>query len=177
MKNLVRRFRVSLLILELLTGGAMYAAGADPFTVTLPDGYGPFTRQTQNVKSPDGDIVTTNWISKAPTGEAVIVTLSKMPAKILDPAKLTSSTRASLLKALHATEETENTFRSEQAVFRVRLTAKDDELYQVLYVGRSDAQRSAAPVASMFESFSLRGDSEAAGHVDEPQPAGAAGEQ
>src|SRR5690348_8100871 len=52
---------------------------ASPFAVTLPAGYGEFTRQVQTVPSPEGEIETTSWISKAPTGEAVIVTMSTMP--------------------------------------------------------------------------------------------------
>jgi hypothetical protein len=135
-----------------------------PFTVSLPSGYGEFTKQVQTAKAPEGEIETTNWISKAPTGEAVIVTSSKLPGKILDPQKLIASTRTSLLKSLNATLESEEPrpgelpstrllFRSDAAWFRARFTVDDDRLYQLLYVGRSEEQRSASAVAAMFDSF------------------------
>ncbi len=84
------------------------AAQADPFTITLPAGFSPFAKQTQSVKTNDGNVETTNWVSKAPTGEAVVVTVSKMPGKILDPTKMIGSTRDSLMKSLNATVESDD---------------------------------------------------------------------
>lgn len=150
----------------------------DTFAVTLPTGYTAFTKQVQASKSPEGDIETTTWISKAPTGEAVVVTMSDMPAAILDPQKLITSTRTSLLKSLGATLESEEAragelpstrlqFRSDAAFFRARFTVIEDRFYQLLYVGRSADQRTAPAVARIFESFRI---SEASGGQGKPQP-------
>jgi hypothetical protein len=132
----------------------------EPFKLALPTAYGAFTKQQQTSKSPEGDIETTNWIAKAPTGEAVIVTMSKMPGKIMDAQKLTASTRESLLKTLGATIETESEeamlFRSSAAVFRARFAVVEDRFYQLLYVGRSDEQRGAAEVSQLFDSFAIQ---------------------
>ncbi|HEX6640179.1 MAG TPA: hypothetical protein VF215_03660 [Thermoanaerobaculia bacterium] len=122
----------------------------------------------QTAKSPEGDIDTTTWVARAPTGEAIVVTMSSMPARILDPQKLITSTRASLLKTLGATLEREEArpgetpstrllFRSDAAFFRARFTVVDDRFYQLLYVGRSEDQRSAAAVAQIFDSFAIAG--------------------
>lgn len=138
----------------------------DGFTVSLPAGYGEFSKQVQTTKSPEGEIETTNWVSKAPTGEAVIVTSSRLPGKILDPHKMIESTRASLLQSLNATLESEEPrpgeltstrmlFRNNAAYFRARFTVVDDHLYQLLYVGRSEEQRTAPAVGAMFDSFKV----------------------
>lgn len=165
-KPLMTRGAVALVLAAVLSTAA-YANGAtEPFTVALPDAYAAFTRQVQITKSPEGDIETTNWISKAPTGEAVIVTVSRMPARILDPQKMIDSTRASLLKSLGATLETEEPrpgelpssrllFRTDSAFFRARFTVLDDRFYQILYVGRSAEQRTAPEVGQIFESFRI----------------------
>lgn len=160
-------------VLAVVAGAAAHAADVpaapaapDGFTVSLPTGYAGFTKQVQTAKSPEGEIETTNWISKAPTGEAVIVTSSRMPGKILDPQKLIASTRASLLGSLKATLESEEPrpgdvpstrmlFRSDAAYFRARFTVVDDRLYQLLYVGRSEEQRAAPTVSALFDSFSV----------------------
>lgn len=128
----------------------------ETFSITLPDGYGEFAKQAQTVKSPEGDIETTTWVSKAPTNEAVVVTLSKMPAKILNPEKLIASTRESLLKSLGASvasEQEPDVFQSASAWFRTRYVVSEDRFYQVLYVGRSAEQRSAPAVTALFDSF------------------------
>lgn len=129
----------------------------ETFSIALPAGYGEFAKQTQTVKSPEGDIETTTWVSKAPTNEAVVVTLSKMPKKILNPEKLIASTRESLLKSLGATAagEQQDIFQSANAWFRTRYVVEEDRFYQVLYVGRSDEQRAAPAVATLFESFAV----------------------
>jgi hypothetical protein len=157
--------RTILLALTLLTALGASAAG-EPFTVTLPEGYAPFAAQTQKVESPEGQIETTNWISRAPTGEAVVVTMSVMPGPIQNPEKMIASTRESLLESLSATLESEEKrdgelpvarllFRSDAAVFRSRFVVDKDRFYQLLYVGRSDEQRNAPAVAQVFESFQL----------------------
>lgn len=159
-------------VIVLLCSLAAFAVAANaqeaenPFTVKLPEGYAAFTTKLQTVPSPDGEIRATNWISKAPTGEAIIVTMSQMPGRILDAEKMMGSTRDSLLKSLSATLESEQKregelpavrllFKTPNAFFRSRLMVDDDRLYQILYVGRSEEQRSAPQVAGIFESFAL----------------------
>lgn len=161
---------VAIAVLALTAGAAAHADDAavpnDVFSMTVPEGYAAFTKQVQTTKAPEGEIETTNWISRAPTGEAVIVTMSRMPGKILDPQKLITSTRESLLKSLSATLESEEPrpgelpssrllFHSNAAWFRARFTVDDDRFYQLLYVGRSAEQRSAPAVEAMFDSFRL----------------------
>lgn len=154
------------------------AAQADPFTITLPTGFAPFARQSQSVKTADGkDETITNWISKAPTGEAIVVTVSKMPGKILDPANTISQTRDSVVKSLKAEVESDNKltgdFPGEEVLFhsgtaaylRAKLAVKDDSLYQLLYVGRSTDQRSAPSVEQVFNSFKIAGTQAAAATV------------
>lgn len=143
---------------------AQTAVDKEAFDITLPAGFAEFTKQVQKAESPDGTVETTNWISRSQTGEAVVVTMSKMPGKILDPAKMMDATRDSLLKSLKATLESEQPvagdkpstsiqFRSEAAVLQSQLLVDDDRLFQVLYVGRTPEQRSAEGVAHLFASF------------------------
>lgn len=148
---------------------AAVAAGAAPvqttaFTITLPEGFGEFTTQAQKTESPEGQIETTNWISKAPTGEAVVITVSKMPATIGDAEKAIAGMRDSLLKSLGATLENEEKlegakrasnllFKSGGAFLRSNLFVDGDRMMQVLYVGRSEDQRNAAAVGELFQSF------------------------
>ena len=136
------------------------------FDITLPAGFAEFTSQVQKTESPDGTVETTNWISRAQTGEAVVVTMSKMPGRFLDPEKMMHATRDSLLKSLKATLENEQDvagekkstmiqFRSEAAVLQSQLLVDDDRLFQVLYVGRTPEQRSAPGVTELFSSFKV----------------------
>jgi hypothetical protein len=139
------------------------------FRIVLPDGFGKFAEQAQKVEGENGTIETTNYISKAPTGEAVVVTVSKMPGKILDPDAMISGTRDSLLKSLKATleneekrggevETTELLFKSDSAspaYLRSSLAVEDDHFYQVLYVGRSEEQRAGPAVRDLFASFQI----------------------
>lgn len=155
---------------------SQFALAADPtpvsndsFAITLPAGFSAFEEKTQSSKGEEGTIETHNWISKAPTGEAIVVTVSTMPGKILDPAKLMNATRDSLLKSLNATVENEEKvdgdvpatrilFKSSGATpvfLRARMAVRGDQMYQVLYVGRSEEQRSSAVVAGAFDSFRL----------------------
>ncbi len=141
-------------------------AGTDPFTIALPEGFGAFATQSQKAQSPEGTIEATNWISKAPSGEAVVVTVSKMPGPIGDAEKAFAGTRDSLLKSLGATLDSETkvegatattdlAFRSSGAFLRSRMMVSGDMLVQVLYVGRSEEQRAGAAVTKMFESFAI----------------------
>lgn len=145
-------------------------SAADAFDIALPAGFSEFSAQTQKSESPEGTVETTNWVSRAQTGEAVVVTVSRMPGHILDPDKLMASTRDSLLKSLSARLEQEKKieggrpatllqFRSEAAnpVFlQSQLIVDDDRLYQLLYVARSAEQRSSAAVGQLFASFRVR---------------------
>lgn len=150
----------------LMLAANAQSAPAEAFELTLPNGFAEYTTQAQTVASPEGEIETTNWISRAKSGEAVIVTLSRMPGKILDPQKLITSTRESLLKSLGATLESEEPrqgelpstrvlFHSDAAWFRARFTVVDDRMYQLLYVGRSAEQRDAQVVGLMFDTFEI----------------------
>jgi len=111
-------------------------------------------------------IETDTWTAKAPSGEAVVVSVSTMPAQIADPAKLIDSTRDSLLASVKGTLESEQPlpgamparrilFRTGGADLRSRLVVSGDRLYQLLYVGRSEQQRGAAEVGQMFDSFRI----------------------
>ncbi|HEU4523367.1 MAG TPA: hypothetical protein VFT12_15265 [Thermoanaerobaculia bacterium] len=144
---------------------AQSAVEKDSFGITLPAGFAEFTSQVQKAESPEGTVETTNWISRAAeSGEAVVVTVSKMPGQILDPDKMMDSTRDSLLKSLKATLESEQPvegempstilqFRSDAAVLQSKLVVNDDRLFQVLYVGRTPEQRAAPAVEQLFSSF------------------------
>jgi hypothetical protein len=138
----------------------------DAFNMTLPTGFGDFASQTQTATSPDGKKTeVTTWVSKSPTGEAIVVSLSKMPGKVDDPAKLFDSTRDALLKSTKGTLDNEQklnpttdvlSFHSASGAYlRSRLIVAGDKLYQVLYVGRSADQRENPAVAAMFDSFAI----------------------
>lgn len=174
MNGFAARVMVALVVVALGAGTAM-ADGETPvsnesFSVTLPVGFGQFTSQTQKSKAPDGgEIETTNYVSKSPTGEAVVVTVSRMPAKVLDPQKLMNSTRDTLISSLKATLESEQKVEGElpsvELLFhgqsanppylRSRLAVQDDRFFQILYVGRNEAQRALPSVARLFESFQV----------------------
>ena len=142
---------------------AAAAQAAEPFNLTLPTGFGAFTKQTQQA----GKIEVTNWISKSPTGEAIVVTMSKFSGKILDPNKLFASTRDGLVKSQNLTLDSEEklagppaserlSYHAGSNVFlRSRLIASDDRLFQVLYVGHSTEQRDNPAVASMLDNFTI----------------------
>jgi len=148
-----------------LIAGVCNAAefNGETFKITLPDG---FTAPVKTSTNKEG-IETTTWLSKMPdTGEAVVISVSKMPTKITDAAKVLDSTRDSLLKSVNGTLESEETlpgeipsrrllFRSGSAFLRSRLSADGDRLYNVLYVGRSEAQRAVPAVAQIFDSFRI----------------------
>ena len=165
MKLGIRHFAVAAAAAMFLSG-AVQAQAAEPFSITLPTGFGAFATQSQSVDAPDGKIETTNWITKSPSGEAVVITVSKMPAKILSPEKLIASTRDSLIKSLGATLEGEEAvtgalngsqikFKSNGAWLSSRVLIDEQTIYQVLYVGRSEEQRALPVVADMFNSFQV----------------------
>jgi hypothetical protein len=154
-----------------VTAAAMLVAGTcgaaeingDSFRITLPAAFAePVKSNTEK-----NGIETTTWVSKAPTGEAVVVSVSKMPAKIADPVKLMDSTRDSLLKSVNGTLDSEQNltgdipsrtilFRSGTAAFlRSRLAVDGDRLYNVLYVARSEDQRGLPSVGQIFDSFKI----------------------
>jgi len=149
------------------------------FSITLPAGFTAFAQQSQSAKQGEGTIQTTTYVSKAPTNEAIVVSVSKMPAKITDADKAFAGTRDSVIKSLNATLETEEKVAgdppSDRLLFKTttanpvfcqsRLVAKDDRLYQLLYVGRSEEQRKAPAVTQLFDSFHI---------ADAPPPAAAA---
>lgn len=153
------------LLASLLLAGAAIAGpvSTDYFTVTLPDAYAApvMSTATQN------GIATTTWIAKAPTGEAIVISVSTMPGKIDDAAKLMDSTRDSLLKSVKGTLDSEQPlagplpgrdllFKSGTAFLHSRLIVSGDRLYQLLYVGRSQAERDAPAVAQIFGSFTVK---------------------
>src|SRR5688500_2844671 len=107
----MKNTRTILLTLSLVAALGALAEG-EPFTVALPEGYAAFTTQAQKADSPEGEIETRHWLSRAPCGEAVVVTMSRMPGPIENPEKMVSSTRESLLKSLGATLETAGFFRT-----------------------------------------------------------------
>lgn len=144
---------------------AQSAVEKGSFGITLPAGFPDFTKQVQKTDSPEGTIETTNWISRAAqSGEAVVVSVSKMPGRILKPQTTMQSSRDSLLRTLKATLESETKtegqmpsallrFRSEGAFLQSKLVVDGDRLFQVLYVGRSPEQRAAPAVEQTFASF------------------------
>lgn len=145
------------------------AADAQPFQLTLPTGFGAFATKAQTAKDPNGkDIQITNWISKSPTNEAVVVTVTKMWAKIDNPDQQMANMRDAVVKSVpNATIDSQQKvdgpppamtfdFHSGTAVFlRAKLMVKGDSMYQLLYVGRTADERSNPSVDSMFQSFAI----------------------
>lgn len=167
------RQTITLTALLFLAAGAAFAqqepskVSNDAFSITLPAGYTAFTSQTKSADSKEGKIDTTTWVAKSTTGQIVIVAMTKMPGRILDPEKMIASTRDALLKSLNATVESEEKipgdvtaekllFKSNtaQPVFvRTNLIVTGDRQYQVIFIGHSDTERTVPAVASMFDSF------------------------
>jgi hypothetical protein len=138
----------------------------DAFSITLPAGYTAFTNQTKSADSPEGKVDTTTWVAKSTAGQAVIVAMTKMPGRILDPDKMIGSTRDALVKSLNATVENEEKlpgdlkaenllFKSNSApIFaRARLIVAGDRQYQLIFIGHADAERTDPAVGAMFDSF------------------------
>ncbi|HUJ15424.1 MAG TPA: hypothetical protein VL284_16680 [Thermoanaerobaculia bacterium] len=160
-----------LIVVVGLAAAAAFAAEPtqvqnDQFSMTLPTGFGDFAKQTQTVSSPDGKKTeVTTYVSKSPTGEVAVVSVSKMPGKVDDADKLFASTRDALLKTTNGTLDKEEKlpgsnpgerlwFHSSNGAFlRSRLLVVGDTLYNVLYVGHSEEQRNNPAVASMLDTF------------------------
>jgi hypothetical protein len=155
---------LSTIAAALLVASACVAADidGDTFHLTLPAEY---SAPVKTVTNKDG-IQTTVWVAKAPTGEAVVASVSKLTGKVGDPAKLLDSTRDSLIKSVNGTLESEQNvpgdfpsriiiFRSGNAFLRSRLALVGDQLYDVLYVGRTEEQRNLPAVAQIFDSFKI----------------------
>ena len=161
-------------VVMALTALAAFAAEPtavqnDQFSMTLPTGFGDFAKQTQTVSSPDGKKTeVTTYVSKSPTGEAVVVSVSKMPGKVSDADKLFSSTRDALLKSTSATLDKEEKIPGDNpgekiwfhsnngaAFLRSRLIVAGDTLYNVLYVGHSEDQRNNPAVGTMLDTFTI----------------------
>jgi len=165
----MKKNSIMLTIMLLLTLGLVQfanAADAQPFQITLPTGFGAFASQTQTAKSPNGkNIKVTTWVSKSPTTEAIIVSVTKMWAKIADPEQQMASSRDSLLKSVNGTIDSEQKidgtsmrlqFHSgTNAFLRARLMVKGDSLYQLLYVGRTAEMRANPSVDGLFQSFQI----------------------
>jgi hypothetical protein len=149
-------------LMAMVAGAAEIST--DSFDVVLPAAFAAPAK----TNTTQAGIDITTWVSKAPTGEAVVISVSKMPAKIADPAKVMDGTRDSLLKSVKGVLESEEAlpgdmparrllFRSGTAFLRSRLVVKDDRLVQLLYVGRSEQQRAVPEVGRMFDSFRVLG--------------------
>lgn len=167
------RQTIALAALLFLAAGAAFAqqepskVSNDAFSITLPAGFTAFTSQTKSADSKEGKIDTTTWVAKSSTGQIVIVAMTKMPGRILDPDKMMASTRDALLKSLNATVESEEkipgSLPAEKLVFksntaqpvyvRTNIIVAGDRQYQVIFIGHSDAERTVPAVASMFDSF------------------------
>lgn len=115
----------TLFLVIALTAAAAIAAEPTPvqndaFSLTLPTGFGQFAKQTQTVSSPGGKKTeVTTYVSKSPTGEAVVVSISKMPGKVVDADKLFASTRDALLKSTNSTLDKEEKVPGENPTERL----------------------------------------------------------
>ena len=155
----------------LLLAVSASAAETSRFKVALPDGFSEFAAtKSQAGESTTGKVEAENWLSRSKTGEAVVVTVTHLPSKVERPAELLTGARVTLLKMFRSELEreqsipgTRNTseyvFHSIEGAplfFRARVTANPDSMVQMIYVGRSEAQRDAAQVGRMFQSFQIK---------------------
>ncbi|HSP33914.1 MAG TPA: hypothetical protein VLU46_06325, partial [Thermoanaerobaculia bacterium] len=135
--------------------------------------------------SAEGKVDTTTWVAKSPAGQAVIVAMTRMPGRILDPAKMMASTRDALVKSLNATVESEDKgpgdvtsegimFKSNsQPIFaRARLIVTGNRQYQVIFIGHGDAERTTADVNTMFDSFQATAQTATTTTTTAPTPTG-----
>ena len=150
-------------LLAVIIAPAAFAQ-SDSFSIHLPSGFGEFTKSSHNSQSKDGTIETSTFLSKDPKGNAVVVTVSKFPKRVLAPVKLLDSNRDGLVKSTGSTLDSEETvstnpvtrqimMHSKDAWVRARLISKGDMLYQVIFIGRSADAPTAGPVSQMFEGF------------------------
>lgn len=152
-------------------GFAQTPVDQESFTITLPAGFGEFARQTQTVKSENGNIQQVTYVSKGLQGNAVIVTHGTMTGKILEPAKMMESGRDSLIKSLGAKLESENKFEIDgkpalsvsftaekpRPIFaRTDLVVAGPRMYQVIFLGSSAEALAAESTKAMFQSFDIK---------------------
>jgi hypothetical protein len=166
----MKHFALAALSALLLISTTAFAADTAAFSATLPDGFPDFSAEgTQKAQVPDGIIETRPWIARAANGEAVVVTVTKMPNTIQSPHAILGKTRDQLLKVFHSSLENESrlpgtrpgsqlVFRSTDgsAYFRAQLTVINDTIYQVVYFGTSEAQRNAPQIARVFDTFKIK---------------------
>ena len=185
MKNFMQKAAVLTagLLMAVSTTQIANAAEAQPFQVTLPTGVGTFANSSQTAKSPSGDIKISNWISKSPTGEAIVISVTKMTGKILNPGQQMSNTTDALVKSVNAMVDSQEKidgpvpalrvkFHTASAYMRARLMVQGDELYQILYVGRTPEQPANPAVDTLFQSFAItRPPAAATASAQQPQAA------
>ena len=155
----------------LLLAVSVSAAETSRFKVTLPDGFSEFAAtKSEAGKSTAGKVEAENWLSRSKTGEAVVVTVTHLPSKVEKPAELITGARASMLKMFRSELDREQSFPGTRNTseyffhsvegtplfFRARITANPDSMVQMIYVGRTEAQRDAAQIARMFQSFQIK---------------------
>ncbi len=172
MKALSKKVVVTaFLTLALATVGfAQTPVEQDSFSITLPAGFGEFTRQQQTVKSANGDIQQVTFVSKGLAGSAVIVTYGQMTGKILDPTAMMGSGRDSLLKSLGAKLESETQVEIDgkpglsivysaekpRPIFaRTDLVVAGSRMYQVIFLGSSAEAPASESTRQMYSSFDV----------------------
>lgn len=141
------------------------------FHVTFPEWCGQINKTEQNVNSPSGPIQQVTYRGTVQGGAACIVTFSQLKATINDPMAMMKSGRDSLLNALKAKLENENDTKiagqpgmtllysatSQRPIFaRTDLIVRDKRMYQIIFIGFSQDQRSKAESSPLFNSFSLK---------------------
>ncbi len=174
MKAPFRRISAAAFLMTLAVaaiGFAQTPVDQESFSITLPAGFGEFARQTQTVKSENGDIQQVTYVSKGLQGNAVIVTHGTMGGKILEPAKMMESGRDSLIKSLGAKIESEKqleidgkpalsisfTAEKPRPIFaRTDLVVAGPRMYQVIFLGSSAEALSAESTQVLFRSFDVK---------------------
>lgn len=140
------------------------AVNEKTFSLTLPDGYGAFTKQVQK------DQKVTTYVSKGEDGGVIIVSHALMaPTEDIDA--YLAKERDSLIKSLKATLGPQQQRRIDgkdglsfryfiqgaQPMFgRTDLVVADPRLYQVIYLAGSEEAVGSAAVNQMFGSFDLK---------------------
>lgn len=152
-------------------GFAQTPVDQDSFSILLPTGFSEFARQTQTVKSENGDIQQVTYVSKGLQGNAIIVTHGTMSGKILEPAKMMESGRDSLIKSLGAKLENQKQFEIDgkpalsisftaekpRPIFaRTDLVVAGPRLYQVIFLGSSAEALGADSTQALFQSFDIK---------------------
>ncbi|MGH9458796.1 MAG: hypothetical protein ACRD2J_14280 [Thermoanaerobaculia bacterium] len=134
------------------------------FSMTLPDGFGQFTKQVQKDKK------VTTLVAKSDQKGVVIVSFALMaPTEDLDA--FLARERDSLVKSLKATLASERSVEVDgkealtfhymipaaQPMFgRADLIVADPRMYQVIYVAASEQAVNSAETTQMFSSFNVK---------------------